>query len=151
MTEADILPLMIEYMNVFLGGVSVFFAIVSTYIAGLYYFIRRASWPIRLISFTVLTLVLGMMFLFLAGASFGHDGLRDTLQLISETRTLSPAGAALLENSSGRIDIDEYLQSILAVGLGAFYLALGVLTFTRDRRDRDERSGLAMSEEIAPA
>ena len=52
MTEADVIPLLIEFMHVLLAGISVYFTIVSAYVVGLYAFLVRANIVLKIVAST---------------------------------------------------------------------------------------------------
>ena len=61
MTEAEILQLSFSANEAVASLFSIFFAIVSAYIAGLYFFIHRAPMMLKVIAFTLLTI--GFLFI----------------------------------------------------------------------------------------
>lgn len=65
MSEAEIIEVRLLGGAFILSLFSVFFGIVSAYIAGLYFFLNRATPTLRLLAFFVLT----MAFLFLGGVA----------------------------------------------------------------------------------
>ncbi|WP_088344553.1 MULTISPECIES: hypothetical protein [Rhodomicrobium] len=60
-----------EAVTFILALFSVFFTIVSAYIAGLYFFLARAPLPLKMLAFFILT----MSFLFLGGLAFAISDL----------------------------------------------------------------------------
>lgn len=127
MTEADVIEQLVEFMNVLMMGVSVFFTIVSAYVVALYAFLARASFFLKLFAFAFFTAAIAFLIVFFLGAQVQHDGLIETLHLIEQTHGLSPAGqAALINAASG---VDARIEKVMwAVGLG-FYIAAFFLTF----------------------
>lgn len=69
MTEAEILQISFHANEAVTSLFSVFFGMVSAYIAGLYFFINRAPVTIKLIAFTLLS----MGFLFIGQAMSGIE------------------------------------------------------------------------------
>ena len=69
MTEAEILQLSFSANEAIAGLFSIFFGIVSAYIAGLYFFLQNAPFTLRLIAFALLTIG----FLFLGQAMAGVE------------------------------------------------------------------------------
>ena len=127
MSEADGIEQLVEYMNVLMMGVSVFFTIVSAYVVALYAFLARAGFFLKLFAFAFFTAAIGFLIVFFLGAQTQHEGLLQTLFLIEQTHGLSPAGEAALANSAG--GIDARIETVMwAVGLG-FYIAAFFLTF----------------------
>lgn len=127
MTEADVIEQLIEYMNVLMMGVSVFFTIVSAYVVALYAFLARAGFFLKLFAFAFFTAGIGFLIVFFLGAQVQHAGLIETLHWIESREGLSPAGQAALVNSiSG---VDARIEKVMwGVGLG-FYIAAFFLTF----------------------
>lgn len=127
MTEADVIEQLVEYMNVLMMGVSIFFTIVSAYVVALYAFLARAGFFLKLFAFAFFTAAIGFLIVFFLGAETQHNGLIETLYLIEQTRGLTPAGqAAIINSASG---VDARIEKVMwAVGLG-FYVAAFFLTF----------------------
>lgn len=69
MTEADILALSFSANEAVSGLFSIFFGMVSAYIAGLYFFLNRAPLTLKLIAFALLT----MGFLFIGQSMAGIE------------------------------------------------------------------------------
>ena len=55
MTEADVIEQMVEYQDILLNGVQVFFTVVSAYVVAVWVFLRHAGFGLRLFSFFFLT------------------------------------------------------------------------------------------------
>ena len=87
MTEAQILELSFAANEAVAQLFSIFFGIVSAYIAGLYFFLRSAPLLIKLIAFTLLT----CGFLFLGASMAGIEariiGLINAWEILDETAT----------------------------------------------------------------
>lgn len=64
MSEAQIIEVRLLGGAFVLSLFSVFFGVVSAYIAGLYFFLHKAALPLKVLAFFVLT----MAFLFLGGS-----------------------------------------------------------------------------------
>lgn len=127
MTEADVIEQLIEFMNVLMLGVSVFFTIVSAYIVALYAFLARAGGILRLFAFAFFSAAIAFLIVFFQGARVQHTGLIDTLYEIEGRQGLSPAGQAALINSASGVDAN--IEMVMwAVGIG-FYIATFLLTF----------------------
>lgn len=127
MYEADVIEQMVEFMNVLLMGVSVFFAVVSAYVVGLYAFLGRASLVLRVFGFAFLTLTNGLLIGVLYGAQRLHDGLVGTLDKIKASQGLTPAGEAALANAQSAVD--PYVNTLSWVGALVFHAGLFYLTF----------------------
>lgn len=87
MTEAEILALSFSANEAVTSLFSIFFGMVSAYIAGLFFFIHRAPFAIKLIAFTLLTLG----FVFIGQAMSGIElrilGLVEAWDRLSTTVT----------------------------------------------------------------
>lgn len=129
MTEADILTVRNDLTQIVISVVSVSFAMISGYIAGLWLVLRQAPLGLRLLAFFVLTIGLAFMGALTVGV---NDLLMGT----------EKAWSALASNSIGLKgfgnDAPEWLAgftlyeaaSILgAMAFGVIYLALFYLTF----------------------
>ena len=64
MSEAELMQALIGSIQVVVSVFSMFFAIVSTYIAGLFFFLNRAPLSLRLLAFFLLGLLAGVPRLF---------------------------------------------------------------------------------------
>lgn len=127
MTEADIIEQMVEYQNILLLGVSVFFTIISAYVVAVWAFLRHAGFGLRAFSFFFLTLVTAFLGRVAYGSQQIHDGFVETLVEIDRTTGLSPAGEAALYNSL--TGLDQIVQQSLFFALIVVYIALFFLTF----------------------
>jgi hypothetical protein len=131
MSEAEVMQGMFSSIQVVISLFSTFFAIISAYIAGLFFFLNRAPVALKLLAFFLLSIGL----VFLAGAAVTQQRL--------QTGLLSAWGRM----SSRAIAIEDILRnplpvslppgwSIYEVGLNVgwltalcVYLALGYMTF----------------------
>ena len=127
MSEADVIEQMVEYQNILLLGVSVFFTIISAYVVAVWAFLRHAGLGLRAFCFFFLTLVTAFLGRVAYGSQQVHDGLVATLVEIDRTRGLSPAGEAALYNAL--TGLDEIVQQSLFFALVIVYIALFFLTF----------------------
>jgi hypothetical protein len=108
---------------------SVFFGIVSAYIAGLYFFLSKATLALRLMAFFVLT----MGFLFLGGMAISVTDIIEVMAVDWDNLNIPPAKGQVVRAFIIQIGGSLQLYFIGAV-LGwavAFtvYIALGYLTF----------------------
>jgi len=127
MTEAEIIEQLVEYANVLLVGLSVFFTIASAYLVGLYAFLGRAGFIIKTAAFLIFTLALLLLSGVLLGSGNAQSGLVEALRELAETQGVSPAGEAFLENAeSGH---DALIRQYAWIGAGLFYLGFLVLTY----------------------
>ena len=127
MTEADVIEQMVEYQNILLMGVSVFFTVISAYVVAIWAFLRKAGFWLRLFSFFFLTFVLAFLARIGYGSALIHDGFIETLEQIDRVDGLSPIGLAALDNAAS--GLDAVIQHSLFTGVGIVYVALFFLTF----------------------
>jgi hypothetical protein len=127
MSEADVIENMVEYQNILLLGVSVFFTVISAYVVAIWAFLRHAGLALRAFSFFFLTLVTAFLGRVAYGSQLIHDGFVETLIEIERTTGLSPTGQAALNNAlSG---LDGLIQQSMFFALIVVYIALFFLTF----------------------
>jgi hypothetical protein len=127
MNEADVIEQMVEYQNILLLGVQVFFTVISAYVVAIWVFLRHAGAGLRIFSFFFLSLVLAFLGRIALGSAQVHDGFIATLAEIDRTTGLSPTGLAALNNSE--TGLDALIQQSLSGGLAIVYIALFFLTF----------------------
>jgi hypothetical protein len=127
LTEADVIPLLIEFMHVLLAAISIYFTIVSAYVVGLYAFLARASLLLKIVAFLFFTLIFFFLMQFNYGAGMFQRGLVDTLAVMEQVGELSPAGQTALD--SARDGLNQKVRMVLWLGSAATYLALFYLTF----------------------
>lgn len=101
MTEAEVFEQLVQFTNLLLAGVGVFFTVISAYVAALNYFIGGASFLARLAAFLFVTFVLAMLASVMWGAQALQDGLIARLEEIRDESGLSAAGRAALANAQG--------------------------------------------------
>lgn len=135
MNEAEVVAELNNFTEVLLAGISVFFTVISAYVAALNYFIGTANFAGRLCSFVFITIVLGMLSALMFGAQFTHQGLIDRLNEIREERGLSAAGRAVLANASAdamfgnALSMDDVIRTGVWSSAALIYIALAYLTF----------------------
>lgn len=129
MSEPDLMSLAVEGIESVLSLVSTAFAIISAYIAGLYFFLSRAPIGLRIAGFSLLTIsliFLGMMALGLYGLLNGADvAWRDLANTASGVTSL---GGERPEWFLG-LSVAEASLSIGFLAFGAVYAALAYMTF----------------------
>ncbi|MFY0614505.1 MAG: hypothetical protein JXQ99_23445 [Hyphomicrobiaceae bacterium] len=107
MTEAEILQLSFSANEAVASLFSIFFGMVSAYIAGLYFFINRAPATIKVIAFTLLT----MGFLFIGQSMSGIElrilGLVRAWAELQQTAT----GISQLNNPMLPVPVRDLLNS----------------------------------------
>lgn len=127
MTEADVIEQMVEYQNILLLGVSVFFTVISAYVVAVWAFLRHAGFGLRAFSFFFLTLITAFLVRVAYGSQQIHDGFIATLVEIDVAIGLSPTGDAALNNAvSG---LDDVIQQSMFFAVIIVYIALFFLTF----------------------
>lgn len=130
MTEAELMQGLFASVQAVLSLFSMFFAMISAYIAGLYFFLNRAPLALRLLAFFLLSIGL----LFLGGAAAIQQRMQDGL-LAAWTKL--PAPALSVDRLRNPMDVPLphgwSLQEVgVAVGWAtavSVYLALGYMTF----------------------
>src|SRR5215470_17600597 len=75
MSEAEIMQGMFSSIQVVISLFSTFFAMISAYVAGLYFFINRAPFALKLLAFSLLSIGL----VFLGGAAMTQQRLQQGL------------------------------------------------------------------------
>lgn len=137
MTEADILNRLIDYSELTLNGIGVFFTVISAYAAGLYYFINRAAFVGRLAAFIFFSVTLVILSLVFLGASHVQAALVESLSILAQQGTLSPPAAAALANARtiyGGLSTDDWIRWSMLAGFGVAYFALFYLTLLHNWR-----------------
>ena len=140
MSEAEVMQTLFSSIQVVVSLFSMFFAVVSAYIAGLYFFLNRAPFALRLLAFFLLSVGL----LFLAGAAMTQQRLQAVL-LATWAKLPSPTIApdAVLRNPFPVSLPPGWSLYDVGVNVGwlvgfSVYLALGYMTFLyRWRRGSD--------------
>lgn len=129
MTEAEVIEQLVEFQNVLLTGVTVYFTIMSAYVVGLYAFLDEAGFLLKFFAFLFLTVSLMFLGALFFGAANFQNGLVDVLRELDagDATRLSPAGRAALANADS--GIDQQIRTAFLVASGGFYIALAVLTF----------------------
>lgn len=127
MTEGEVVTNLVEFMNVLLAGISVYFTVVSAYVVGLYAFLIRAHWALKAVSFLFFTLIFFFLMQFNYGAGVFQRGLVETLAQWEIDPGLSPAGQTALD--SARSGLNAKVRTVMWLGSAATYLALVYLTF----------------------
>ena len=128
MSEAEILELRLETIQATLAVVSVFFTVITAYIAALYFFLQRAPWLLKATAFLMVTGGVA----FLAIISFNVE--RIAAGLVSAWNALPDRSA-----QAGTIDFPllsslvDYRYSVLifigASSAALVYVALFYMTF----------------------
>lgn len=144
MSEAEILQQLAGFTDTVLAGISVFFTVISAYVAALNYFIGRASVLGRTTAFLFLTFILGLLMAVMQGAQALHNGLIAALSEL-EPAGLGAAGRAALANAeasmlvlAGQVySVDAIVRVGLWGGVALTYVGLFFLTFVFRWGDED--------------
>ncbi|MBL8550693.1 MAG: hypothetical protein JNJ73_11985 [Hyphomonadaceae bacterium] len=135
MSEAEVVEQLVEFTNILLAGVSVFFTVVGAYVTALNYFIGQATFIARLMAFLFITVTMGMLAIVMVGAQFTQQGLIARLRELDQTDGLSAAGRAVLANAApgmaigGGASLDDVVRFALWTTAGLVYAALAWMTF----------------------
>ena len=130
MSEAELMQALIGSIQVVVGVFSMFFAIVSAYIAGLFFFLNRAPLSLRLLAFFLLSVGLA----FLGGSALIQQRLQEGL-LAAWARLPSPSVAVeavrtpLPLGLPGGLSVQDAGVIVGWVTAVCVYLALAHLTF----------------------
>jgi hypothetical protein len=137
MNESDVIERLVDFSELTLNGVGVFFTVISAYAAALYYFINRAAFFTRFIALVFFSVTLGALGLVFYGASQLQGALVTTLQDLANAGPLTDAGNQALANATaamGGYSIDSWLRFTLLGGFGVAYLLLFYLTLFHNWR-----------------
>jgi hypothetical protein len=133
MTEGEVMDRLVEFLNVLLAGISVFFTIVSAYIAGMHYFLRKEAFLGRIAAFGFFLFMMALLIVVMSGAIQLHAGLIGRLREIDAAGELTAAGKAALSNSNDDrgtgYSLDGVVNLALLVGVALTIMGLFVLTF----------------------
>jgi len=125
MTEADLTNQMIAMSNMFFTSISVLFTIVSAYIVGLYWFLRKTNKFLKAVAFTFFTFTLLLFGIFSFG-SFRHaHGINEALLELSQKNELSPLGQMATEATALNVYSFTVFGAVilaLMIYIGLFYL-----------------------------
>ena len=131
MSEAEVMQGVFSSIQVVISLFSTFFAMISAYIAGLYFFLNRAPFALKLLAFFLLSIGL----VFLGGAAITQQRLQAGL-LAAWAKLPSPAIAvdAVLRNPFPASLPPGWSLYDVGVNVGwltglCVYLALGYMTF----------------------
>ncbi|MFN3869812.1 MAG: hypothetical protein ACK4MF_12210 [Hyphomicrobiaceae bacterium] len=130
MNEADILQSLFDAITAVLTVFSMFFAIISGYVAALYFFLGRAPLLLRLTAFGLLSIGL----VFLGGTATVIGRLQEGLFAAWDRLERPVVPLHDLRNPIPGLDLAGMSQQQLGVGIGwgvavTVYLALFYLTF----------------------
>ncbi len=138
MSEAELIHARIGTVSLILTVLSMMFTLVSAYLAGLHYFLRKSPLPMKLTAFAVLSLG----FLFLGGITFSMQPLHDGVLLAWEQQTRTVTGVTTLRPSplpAGLIEVQSLGKWLGWSFATIIYLALFYLTFIFDWGVRSEK------------
>lgn len=144
MTEAEILQGLFNAISSVITIFSLFFTMVSGYLAALYLFLNRAPLALRLLAFALLSLGL----VFLGGSAAVIQTIQNGLFAAWDKLPAPAFSLREIRNPLGAIMADTLPVSQQQIGVGIgwsvalfVYLALGYLTFLY--RWPDQREGAA--------
>lgn len=129
MTEAEILANAIQAGQAATAILSLFFAIVSAYIVGLYLFLHKAPFGLRLMAFVLLTISMLAMGALAWNMQYMGEGMHNAwLKLPQKSTGLDVLGPPIVVES---IFLDGRMAAAWAGWVldGFVYLALAYLTF----------------------
>ncbi len=139
MTEAEIVDRLVEFLNVLLAGISVFFTIVSAYVAAMHYFLRKERFIGRIAAFSFFVFIMGLLVVVMNGAMQLHAGLIARLRELDAEGMLTAAGKAALTNATdtaGRgFSLDGLVNLALMGGVVLTIFGLFMLTFVSPLED----------------
>jgi hypothetical protein len=142
MTEGEVIDRLVEFLNVLLAGISVFFTIVSAYIAGMHYFLRKEAFLGRIAAFGFFLFMMALLIVVMSGAIELHAGLIARLREIDAAGELTAAGRAALANAQDAkgtgYSLDGVVNLALLVGVALTIMGLFVLTFMAPVEPEDE-------------
>jgi hypothetical protein len=101
MTETEITARLVEFTNILLAGITVYFTIVSGYVAAMNYFLGASNFLARVFAYMFVSVVMGMLIVVMLGAQHVHEALIAELDRMAAENTLGPVGFAALGNSLG--------------------------------------------------
>ncbi len=132
MTEADVVDRLVEYLNVLIAGISVFFTIVSAYIAAMHYFLRKEAFIGRVAAFGFFMFIMGLIVVVMNGAMQLHGGLIARLRELDAQGVLTAAGKAALNNATDATGRGFSLDGMvnLALFAGVLLTIFGIFTLT---------------------
>ena len=151
MSEAELLQLRFAAIDTVLSVFSMFFGIVSAYIAGLYFFLHKAPMALRMTGFGLLSagfVFLGSLTLSIQRVTTGiidaWSRVADPVTRISSLREMElpdfvKSFAMTIDASLWPSDVDGYLIGVLLGWVVAFavYGALAYMTFVHRWRRAD--------------
>jgi hypothetical protein len=132
MTEAEVVDRLVEYLNVLIAGISVFFTIVSAYIAAMHYFLRKERFIGRVAAFGFFMFIMALIVVVMNGAMQLHGGLIARLREIDAKEGLTAAGRAALSNATDAAGRGFSLDGMvnLALFAGVVLTIFGIFTLT---------------------
>ena len=127
MTEAELTEQLLAVNEQVYFAISVSFTVISAYILGLYWFLHKSSWLLKLEAFFLFTLVLVLLGMASFGLSRHSQGIILSLEALSQTTELSILGKMSLEQMARGVSM-MLTKGSFFVG-GFIYIGLAYLTF----------------------
>jgi hypothetical protein len=142
MTEAEVVDRLVEYLNVLIAGISVFFTIVSAYIAAMHYFLRKERFIGRVAAFGFFMFIMALIVVVMNGAMQLHGGLIARLRELDASGGLTAAGKAALGNAdmgNRGYSLDGLVNMALFAGVVLTIFGIFTLTFLSPIEDDEGR------------
>ncbi len=136
MSEAELTEQLLAVNEQVYLAISVWFTVISAYILGLYWFLHKSGWLLKLEAFFMFSLVLGILGMASFGLARHSEGIILSLDALSKTTELSILGKMSLENTARGVTLVLTRGSFVIAGF--IYFGLLYLTFFYAWPDRDE-------------
>ncbi len=127
MTEAELTEQILTISELVFIIVSVMFTVISAYIVGLYWFLRKTSLLIRLTAFGLFSFTTLVMSINGYGVYRHASGVMQALQELQAKSTLSALGQMALEQAAQNVTVFVGASTFVLALL--IYLSLVYLTF----------------------
>lgn len=129
MTEADILTVRNDLTEIVISVVSVSFAMISAYIAGLWLFLKDAPFGLRFLAFFMLSMGLAFLGALTAGVNDLLIGTETAWQKLPEKATGIPGFGSVAPDWLYGFTLYEAAAALGGLAFAGIYLALFYLTF----------------------
>jgi hypothetical protein len=133
MTQSDFVSQFLSFLSLFLSGMTVSFSVVSAYIAALYYFLHKAEFFIKLMSFLFFTGILICLGLFAYESTEFYKSFVAIGWSIDNAPDKAIHITGILSIISNTID-KNYIYAPLIIG-ASLYASLLYLTFFHKWKD----------------
>ena len=129
MTEAEILSIRNELTAIVVSVFSVSFGMITAYIAGLWFVLRRAPLLLRAVAFGVLSCGLAFMGAMMAGVQDLMNGMETAWTHLDSPASGITGFGAERPDWLGGLSLFEATSGLGAVAMGTIYIALLYVTF----------------------